>query len=79
MPNQAWIEHAYPLQQLTIKVQGTRHSDRVDLIKQLEKVLARVKAGDMDGREFDDDFGYTFEYDLASPGPSFLDETADQQ
>jgi hypothetical protein len=78
MPTQNWINHAYPLQQVTIKLQGTRHSDRAEIIKQLETVVARLKAGDMTGLEHDDDFGYSFEYIKTSPGLSFFDESADQ-
>lgn len=74
--NSSWFEHAYPLQQITIKLQGTRHSEKTDIIAQLEAVLARLKAGDTSGHSHDDDFGYTFEYVPASPGPSFFDESA---
>lgn len=78
MPTQNWINHAYPLQQVTIKLQGTRHSDRAGIIKQLETVVARLKAGDMTGLEHDDDFGYSFEYINASTGLSFFDDSPDQ-
>lgn len=76
MNNEDWIAHAYPLQQVTIKLQGTRHSDKAAVIGQLETVLARLKAGDSAGHDHDDDFGYTFEYVAASPGPSFFDAPA---
>lgn len=62
MSNESWIAHAYPLQQVTIRLQGTRHSDKAAIVSQLETVLARLKAGDTSGKEHDDDFGYTFEY-----------------
>lgn len=78
MPTQNWIDHAYPLQQVTIKLQGTRHSERSGIIKQLEKVLARLKAEDMTGQEHDDDFGYSFEYIKESTGLSFFDDSAGQ-
>lgn len=78
MPTQNWIDHAYPLQQVTIKLQGTRHSDRSDIINQLETVVARLKAGDIAGQEHDDDFGYSFEYVKASLALSFFEESADQ-
>lgn len=78
MPTQSWLDHAYPLQQLTIKLQGTRHSSRDEIIKQLETVMLRLKAGDLTGQEHDDDFGYSFAYINASPGPTFFDDSADQ-
>ena len=76
MNNKDWIAHAYPLQQVTIKLQGTRHSDKAAVIGQLETVLARLKAGDSAGHDHDDDFGYAFEYVAESPGPSFFDAPA---
>lgn len=74
MTNKAWIAHAYPLQQVTIRLQGTRHSDTVANVRQLETVLARLKAGETAGNVHDDDFGYSFEYCPASNGPSFFTE-----
>jgi hypothetical protein len=76
MSNQDWKTHAYPLQQVTIQLQGTRHSTRESLIRQLETVAARLRAGDASGEEHDDDFGYRFTTDSASPGPSFFEESA---
>lgn len=76
MSNKEWIAHAYPLQQVTIKLQGTRHSDKAAIVGQLETVLARLKAGDTSGQDHDDDFGYAFEYVQAVPGPSFFDDPA---
>lgn len=76
MSNQDWIAHAYPLQQITIRLQGTRHSDKAAIIDQLETVLARLKAGAASGNEHDDDFGYDFVYTKAVFGPSFFDEPA---
>lgn len=75
--SQAWIEHAYPLQQLTILLQGTRHSEREDIISQLEIIISRLKNGENTGFEHDDDFGYSFQYDAAAVGKSsFFDEAA---
>ncbi|NIE78360.1 hypothetical protein F3J45_28440 [Pantoea sp. Ap-967] len=75
MVSKSWIEHAYPLQQVAIYLQGTRHSDRAAIISQLETVLARLKAGENVGREEDDDFGYSFKYVAAAEGePSYFDE-----
>lgn len=78
MSNESWIAHAYPLQQVTIRLQGTRHSDKAAIVRQLETVLARLKLGDTSGRDHDDDFGYAFEYVKAAPGPSFFDGPAAQ-
>ena len=69
----SWIAHAYPLQQIRIELQGTRHSGRSAVIDQLETVLARLRAGDLAGGVDDDDFGYRFSVDVASPGPSIFD------
>ena len=74
MNNGSWRRHAYPLQQITIKLQGTRHSDKEAIVRQLETVIARLKAGETSGQEDDDDFGYTFEYVGESLGPTFFDE-----
>lgn len=74
MSNESWIAHAYPLQQVVIRLQGTRHSSKAAIVAQLETVLARLKAGDTSGQEHDDDFGYDFEYAASVPGPSFFDE-----
>lgn len=79
MPTQSWLDHAYPLQQLTVKLQGTRHSSREEIIKQLETVVLRLKAGDLTGQEHDDDFGFSFEYIEASPGPTFFEDSADRR
>lgn len=79
MSNESWIAHAYPLQQVVVKLQGTRHSDRKEIIDQLETVLARLRAGDVKGGEDDDDFGYSFTVVDASPGPSFFDAPAGQE
>lgn len=75
MNNESWRRHAYPLQQITIKLQGTRHSDKEAIVGQLEKVINRLKAGETSGQEDDDDFGYAFEYTGATDGPSIFDST----
>lgn len=79
MANDNWIAQAYPLQQVVIKLQGTRHSDRNDLLAQLEEVAARIRHGDLSGTSHDDDFGYAFHVNAASPGPSLFDEPAGHQ
>lgn len=71
-----WIDHAYPLQQVTIKLQGTRHTSPKFIIDQLGTVLERLNAGDTTGHRHDDDFGYAFEYVMTSPGPSFFNAPA---
>ncbi len=79
VPDQNWVNHAYPLQQVTIKLQGTRHSTPESIIAHLCTVTKRLKAGDATGQEHDDDFGYHFEFVKASPGPSFFDTAASQR
>jgi hypothetical protein len=65
----------YPLMQITVKLQGTRHSDRDAIIEQLDIVRKRLLAGDRQGYDHDDDFGYAFEFVEVSTGPSFFDES----
>lgn len=60
MPAQSWIEHAYPLKRITVQVQGTRHSDLKNMADQLRQVADLIDAGQFDGRDDDDDFGYRF-------------------
>lgn len=74
MANQEWIEHAYPLQQITIKLQGTRHSEREAITGQLETITARLRAGDINGTDHDDDYGYSFVANESVKGPSFFEE-----
>ncbi|WP_339534591.1 hypothetical protein [Pseudomonas hunanensis] len=74
MVSKSWIAQAYPLQQLTIQVQGTRHSSTDSLITHVETVISELKAGRSSGTQHDDDFGYTFNYVSDSAGPSFFDE-----
>lgn len=71
MASPEWIEQAYPLQQITVQVQGTRHSNRAALIDQLETAIARLRAGDQCGSVHDDDFGYRFVVAESISGPSF--------
>lgn len=79
MANENWMRHAYPLQKITVQLQGTRHSDRNTIIEQLEVVLARLKRGDARGEMHDDDFGYRFVVEAQSNGPSFFDEPAREE
>jgi hypothetical protein len=58
--NESWQNQAYPLQLMTIQAQGTRQASREMLIEMLEKGLARLKSGEIDGEESDDDFGFRF-------------------
>ena len=71
-PSAEWRKHAYPLKQITIRLQGTRHSSDESIIKQLETIIARLRAGDVSGYRHDDDFGYSFDF-VSSEGPSFFD------
>lgn len=74
--NDSWVQHAYPLQKITVQVQGTRHSNRQALISELETALERLKRGDESGESHDDDFGYRFFVQSNSRGPSFFDTPA---
>jgi hypothetical protein len=78
MASQAWIEHAYPLQQIVVQLQGRLRSTREDIISQLEEVTRRLKAGDEFGEKHDDDFGYRFEV-KAEQMDSFFDTPAGQK
>lgn len=73
---ESWVSHAYPLKQITVQLQGTKFSDQMSIITQLETVLARLRAGEQMGEDHDDDFGYRFSVDVANKGPSFFDEPA---
>ncbi|MGQ3054526.1 MAG: hypothetical protein ACT6S0_22310 [Roseateles sp.] len=73
-PSPDWKAHAYPLQQVVIKLQGTRRSNKTAIINQLEIVRSRLQVGEAKGSEHDDDFGYSFTYHYAVDGPSFFDE-----
>lgn len=77
MASQAWKDHAYPLQLITIELQGTRHSDRAAMLAQLKEVVARIEGGDTQGESSDDDFGYRFA--LSSPAESVFDQPASQR
>lgn len=73
-PSPDWKAHAYPLQQVVIKLQGTRQSSRMAIVNQLEIVRSRLQVGEAKGSEHDDDFGYAFKYERAVDGPSFFNE-----
>ena len=59
----SWKEQAYPLKQLIIKIQGTRHSTKEDMISLLKSVVGRLEQGIEHGQTSDDDFGYVFSLD----------------
>lgn len=69
---QTWEEHAYPLQLITIELQGTRHSEREHILSQLEEIVERIKSGHECGEKSDDDFGYKFT--LSSPAKSLFSQ-----
>lgn len=75
MSNETWIKHAYPLQKITIQLQGTRHNERKAVINQLEIVLNRLQSGDLFGESHDDDYGYRF-FTEPESGNSFFDAAA---
>lgn len=72
-PSASWVAHAYPLQQITIELQGRRDSRREDITGQLGDVANRLAQGDLRGECSDDDFGYRFRVIEASSGPSYFD------
>ncbi|WP_050569755.1 hypothetical protein [Dickeya sp. NCPPB 3274] len=71
--NAEWVKNAYPLQQIEIRLQGTRHSSRDAIIAQLEAVTMRLKNGETNGMVEDDDFGYSFTVTNSPNGPSFFE------
>lgn len=77
-PGADWVAHAYPLKQLTIELQGTRHASRSDLLRTMQVVIARLEDGHVSGCSHDDDFGYRFEYDQATERPSIFNEAVGQ-
>lgn len=70
-PSAEWRQHAYPLKQITIRLQGTRRSNNESIINQLETIAARLRAGDVSGYQHDDDFGYSFDFETCD-GSSFF-------
>jgi len=70
----SWEQHAYPLQLVTIELQGTRHSDMATMLAQLDQVRERIMAGALAGEVSDDDFGYRFA--VSSPAESVFSEPA---
>jgi hypothetical protein len=51
---------ARPFHRITIELQGTPHSDRAQIVSQLEGVLARLRAGEVAGEHHEQGFGYRF-------------------
>lgn len=72
--SQEWKDHAYPLQLITIELQGTRHSSRAGMLALLKVIVARIERGDINGETCDDDFGYRFA--ITSPLESVFDVPA---
>lgn len=62
MNRDEWMLHAYPLKQLTINLQGTKHTSKDDLIALLENIIFEIKNEKEAGKAEDDDYGYIFEY-----------------
>jgi len=73
--NPNWKDHAYPLKQITIKLQGTKHSTIAYIISQLEQIADRINAGINIGYDHDDDYGYRFEV-VNETNHSFFEDTA---
>ncbi len=68
----SWRERAYPLQQLTVRIQGTRRHSVEDLAFQLDQVAERLRSGSLSGHRYDDDCGYAFSLVESPEGPSFF-------
>ena len=67
-----WAMHAHPLKQITIRLQGTRHSEPEIMLQHMEEVVGRIKGGEVRGESSDDDFGYEFSVELRSNKPSIF-------
>lgn len=70
-PSDQWHAEAYPLQQLTVLVQGTRHATAAELASHLEAVAAKIRNGKLQGVMHEEDSGYSFLH-VVSPGPSIF-------
>jgi hypothetical protein len=57
---QEWRAYAYPLQLITVQVQGRRNSLQGDMAQLLRSVADLIDAGEVTGTNEDDDFGYVF-------------------
>jgi hypothetical protein len=60
VPRKEWIAYAYPLQLITVQVQGRRDSLQGDMAQLLRAVADLIDAGQLSGAVEDDDFGYVF-------------------
>jgi hypothetical protein len=76
MANPAWKEHAHPLKQITIRLQGTRRSEVKSIINLLDEVKAKLLEGFTSGINHDDDFGYQFMLSESEQVSVFGDEPA---
>lgn len=70
-----WAMNAHPLKQITIDLQGTRHSEVDHMVKQLQEAAERIKRGETQGESSDDDFGYKFSVNSSSNKPSLFDQS----
>lgn len=60
-----------PFTLVTIQAQGAEHTEPESLIRSLESALARLRAGEIEGEESDDDFGYRFQVSTNQAGTIF--------
>lgn len=70
-----WAMNAHPLKQITIYLQGTRHTEVANMLKQLQEVTERISQGETQGESSDDDFGYKFSVNSRSNNPSIFDQS----
>jgi hypothetical protein len=66
-----WRELAYPLQTISICLQGTKLTPFDEIVGLLQRVNLRLRSGDERGEESDDEIGYRFEV-RSSNGPSLF-------
>lgn len=75
-PSTSWIAYAYPLQQITIFIQGNPESCRESMLNQLQTVLTRLRAGDDWGSVMDEQVRYAFTYKRKAPGLSLFQDSS---
>lgn len=75
-PSTSWIAHAYPLQQITVFIQGNPDSSRESMLNQLQTVQNRLREGDDWGSVMDEQVRYAFTYKRKAPGLSLFQESS---
>lgn len=78
-PSQSWIDHAYPLKQVVIEIQGSTQTSLSRLIDELDQVFLKLIKGELGGEGGDEVVNHKFQYQNEAPGPSFFDEPIEVQ